>query len=103
MLEQQKPLVLTEAKPDAALFDLMNRVTYRVFAYVRIPRRVASLSRSCFLMSPYRAKPRCSFLFRMDWRKRSSDRQTAIMRGRKSKVIVTTAFEFRMLGFAATF
>ena len=25
------------------------------------------------------------------------------MRGRKSKVIVTTAFEFRMLGFAATF
>jgi FkbM family methyltransferase len=38
VLEQQKPLVLTEAKPDAALFDLMNRVTYRVFAYVRNPQ-----------------------------------------------------------------
>ena len=38
VLEQQKPLVLTEAKPDAVLFDLMHRVTYRVFAYVRNPQ-----------------------------------------------------------------
>lgn len=38
VLAQQQPLVLTEAKPDRALFDLMHRVDYRVFAYVRHPQ-----------------------------------------------------------------
>jgi FkbM family methyltransferase len=35
LLRQQQPLVLTEAKPDAELFDLAGRVEYRVFAYLR--------------------------------------------------------------------
>jgi FkbM family methyltransferase len=38
VLATQKPLVLTEAKPEAALFELMHQVGYRVFAYVRHPR-----------------------------------------------------------------
>jgi FkbM family methyltransferase len=38
VLEAQQPLVLTEAKADAVLFDLARRVEYRVFAYVRHPR-----------------------------------------------------------------
>lgn len=38
VLALQKPLVLTEAKPDAALFDLTRRVAYRVFAYIRHPQ-----------------------------------------------------------------
>ena len=37
VLAEQEPLVLTEAKPDAALFDLMRQVGYRVFAFVRHP------------------------------------------------------------------
>jgi len=37
VLTKYKPLVLTEAKPDAALFDLTHQVAYRVFAYVRHP------------------------------------------------------------------
>ena len=38
VLSTQQPLVLTEAGPDAGLFDLTARVGYRVFAYVRHPR-----------------------------------------------------------------
>jgi FkbM family methyltransferase len=38
VLAQQQPLVLTEAKPDSTLFDMMRCVEYRVFAYVRHPR-----------------------------------------------------------------
>jgi FkbM family methyltransferase len=38
VLKQQQPLVLTEARPDASLFDLARVVTYRVFAFVRHPR-----------------------------------------------------------------
>jgi FkbM family methyltransferase len=38
VLEDQQPLVLTEAKPDAVLFGLTWRAGYRVFAYVRLPR-----------------------------------------------------------------
>lgn len=35
VLAEQQPLVLTEAKPDAVLFDLVCCVGYRVFAFVR--------------------------------------------------------------------
>jgi hypothetical protein len=35
VLAKQEPLVLTEAKPDGALFVLMRKVGYRVFAFVR--------------------------------------------------------------------
>ncbi|HAM70537.1 MAG TPA: hypothetical protein DCM86_02725 [Verrucomicrobiales bacterium] len=38
VLRDQGPLVLTEAKPDALLFDLAARARYRVMAYVREPR-----------------------------------------------------------------
>jgi FkbM family methyltransferase len=38
VLEQQQPVVLTEARPDADLFALMQRISYRVWAYVRNPR-----------------------------------------------------------------
>ena len=38
VLSDQQPLVLTEAKPDPALFALTNQVAYRVFAYVANPR-----------------------------------------------------------------
>lgn len=38
VLARQKPLVLTEATPEAALFELMDRVGYRVFAYVKNPQ-----------------------------------------------------------------
>ncbi|SPE32319.1 putative Methyltransferase, FkbM family [Candidatus Sulfotelmatomonas gaucii] len=38
VLAQHKPLVLTESKPDAVLFDMMRRVAYRVFAFVRNSR-----------------------------------------------------------------
>jgi hypothetical protein len=48
VLEQQQPLVLTEARPDTVLFNLTRRAAYRVFAYVRHPRtrkkRFAELS-----------------------------------------------------------
>jgi hypothetical protein len=38
VLEEQQPLVLTEAKADAELFALMQGISYRVHAYVRLPR-----------------------------------------------------------------
>jgi FkbM family methyltransferase len=38
LLEQQQPLVLTEARPDPELFALMQRISYRVHAFVRHPR-----------------------------------------------------------------
>jgi FkbM family methyltransferase len=48
VLEEQQPLVLTEARPDAELFALMQRISYRVHAFVRHPRtrkkRMAELS-----------------------------------------------------------
>jgi FkbM family methyltransferase len=37
VLARQKPIVLTEARPDKVLFDLVQSVSYRVFAYVRHP------------------------------------------------------------------
>jgi len=38
VLKEQQPLVLTEARPDARLFELAHVVAYRVFAFVRHPR-----------------------------------------------------------------
>jgi FkbM family methyltransferase len=38
VLREQQPLVLTEARPDARLFELALLVAYRVFAFVRHPR-----------------------------------------------------------------
>jgi FkbM family methyltransferase len=35
VMAEQQPLVLTEARPDAALFGLTHEVGYRVFAFVR--------------------------------------------------------------------
>jgi len=37
VLSEQQPLVLTEAKPDPALFALSRQVGYRVFAYIMNP------------------------------------------------------------------
>jgi FkbM family methyltransferase len=38
VLTTQKPLVLTEARPDDALFALTRKAGYRVFAFIRHPR-----------------------------------------------------------------
>jgi len=38
VLREQQPLVLTEARPDARLFELASLAAYRVFAFVRHPR-----------------------------------------------------------------
>jgi len=38
VLKEQQPLVLTEARPDAKLFELARLAAYRVFAFVRHPR-----------------------------------------------------------------
>jgi len=38
VLKEQQPLVLTEARPDARLFQLASLAAYRVFAFVRHPR-----------------------------------------------------------------
>jgi FkbM family methyltransferase len=38
VLSEQKPIVLTEARPEKLLFELMQKVHYSVFAYVRHPR-----------------------------------------------------------------
>jgi FkbM family methyltransferase len=48
LLQEQQPLVLTEAKPDAELFDLAGRVDYRVFAYVRRRRTRATFLAELF-------------------------------------------------------
>jgi len=37
LLAQQRPLVVTEASPDAALFALATQIGYRVFAFIRHP------------------------------------------------------------------
>lgn len=48
LLRQQQPLVLTEAKPDAELFELAASVHYRVFAYVRYGATRKKLLRELF-------------------------------------------------------
>ena len=37
VLRTQQPIVLTEARPDAELFDLVARLSYQIFAFVRDP------------------------------------------------------------------
>jgi len=37
LLAQQRPIVVTEASPDASLFALATQIGYRVFAFVRHP------------------------------------------------------------------
>ena len=38
LLAQQRPVVVTEASPDAALFALTAQIAYRVFAFIRHPQ-----------------------------------------------------------------
>jgi FkbM family methyltransferase len=58
VLAGQQPLVLTEAKPDAALFRLMRPIQYRVFAYLLqvSPRRKWMAELSADLPAPGHTK-----------------------------------------------
>jgi hypothetical protein len=62
LLEQQQPLVLTEARPDAELFALMQRISYRVFAYVRHPRTSKKTMAELFADVPVAGETKMLFL-----------------------------------------
>ena len=62
VLEEQQPLVLTEAKPDAELFALMQRISYRVHAYVRHPRTRKKTMAELFADVPIAGETKMLFL-----------------------------------------
>jgi len=62
VLEQQQPLVLTEARPDAELFALMQRISYRVHAYVRHPRTRKKTVTELFVDVPIGGETKMLFL-----------------------------------------
>lgn len=62
VLKQQQPLVVTEAKPDARLFDLASQVCYRVFAYVRNPRTREKRLTELFSQVPIPGETKMLFL-----------------------------------------
>jgi FkbM family methyltransferase len=62
VLAQQRPLVLTEARPDAHLFDLTRKVAYRVFAYIRHPLTRAKSFAELFADVPIPGETKMLFL-----------------------------------------
>lgn len=62
VLNEQQPLVLTEARPDAVLFNLTRRVGYRVFAYVRDPKTRAKRLVELFVDAPIPGETKMLFL-----------------------------------------
>ncbi len=62
VLEEQQPLVLTEARPDAELFALMQRISYRVHAYVRHPRTRKKRMAELFANVPIGGETKMLFL-----------------------------------------
>lgn len=62
VLNEQQPLVLTEARPDAMLFGLMRRVGYRVFAFVREPKTRAKRMAELFADAPIAGETKMLFL-----------------------------------------
>jgi FkbM family methyltransferase len=62
VLQQQQPLVLTEARPDPVLFELTSRVAYRVFAYVRHPRTRRKWFAELFANAPIPGETKMLFL-----------------------------------------
>jgi FkbM family methyltransferase len=62
LLQEQQPIVLTEARPDALLFNLTRRVSYRVFAYVRHPRTRSKRFAEMFQNLPIAGESKMHFL-----------------------------------------
>lgn len=62
VLKEQQPIVLTEARPDALLFDLTGRVSYRVFAYVRCRRTRRKRFLELFSNVPFAEETKMLFL-----------------------------------------
>jgi FkbM family methyltransferase len=62
VLKEQQPLVLTEARPDAKLFELARFVAYRVFAFVRHPRTRKKWMAELFADQPIPEETKMLFL-----------------------------------------
>jgi len=62
VLKDQQPLVLTEAKPDQALFALTQQADYRVFAYVMNPPNPKKSFKELLLSHPTPGTTKMLFL-----------------------------------------